>query len=65
MTHSHPTAPALLSVEACQRALSIGRTATYQLLQSGQLRSIKIGKRRLVPAEALAEFVQSLQSIAA
>jgi excisionase family DNA binding protein len=48
---SVPAAPdRLLSVaEACQ-ATSLGRTAIYELIAAGKLRSITIGRRRLIPA---------------
>lgn len=45
--------------EACER-LQLGRTTVYGLLRSGQLPSVYVGRRRLVPAEALDAFVQSL-----
>ncbi len=39
----------------------IGRSNVYRLLSSGQLRSVKIGKRRLVPDSAIAAYLESLQ----
>ena len=38
--------------------LSLGRSKTYELISSGQLRSIRIGRSIRVPASALREFVQ-------
>jgi excisionase family DNA binding protein len=49
----------LRPVEAAQR-LGIGRTKVYELMASGQLRSVKIGAARRVSATALAEFVAEL-----
>jgi excisionase family DNA binding protein len=49
----------LRPVEAAQR-LGIGRTKVYELMASGQLRSVKIGAARRVSATALAEFVADL-----
>lgn len=47
----------LLSVlEAAQR-LGIGRTLMYELLSSGQIESVHVGRLRRVPVEALAAFV--------
>ena len=34
----------------------IGRTLTYDEIRSGRLRSMKVGKRRLITAEAAAEW---------
>ena len=39
------------------RLLSIGRSALYGELAAGRLRSVKVGRRRLVPSGAIAEYV--------
>jgi len=49
----------LRPVEAAER-LGIGRTKLYELLRSGELRSVKIGGARRVSATALADFVAAL-----
>ncbi len=41
--------------------LGLGRTKVYELLLSGELRSVRIGTARRVPAAALVDFVASLQ----
>lgn len=46
----------LLSIGEAANALGIGRTAAYRELQAGRLRSVKIGRRRLVPSSAIAEY---------
>ena len=51
----------LLRPEQAAEALSIGRTAVFALIRSGQLRSIKVGGLRRVPASALADFVRQLE----
>ena len=43
----------LLSVEEAADRLSLGRTKTYELIASGQLRSVNIGRARRVPIDAL------------
>ncbi|MCX7618333.1 helix-turn-helix domain-containing protein [Tepidiforma sp.] len=45
------------SIPEAAQALGIGRTLAIKLVQSGQLRSIKVGRRRLVPAAALEELL--------
>jgi len=45
------------SIPEAAQALGIGRTLAIKLVQQGQLRSIKLGRRRLVPAEALEELL--------
>ena len=47
----------LLSVDEVAEALNLGRSAVYLELAAGRIRSIKVGRRRLIPAAALAEFV--------
>lgn len=57
--------PAVLyDVDEAAEALRLSRSALYELIRSGQLRSVKSGRRRLVPVEALAEYVARLGSAA-
>ena len=39
-------------------ALALGRTKTYELIAQGKLRSIRVGKRVIVPADAIREFLE-------
>jgi excisionase family DNA binding protein len=57
-----PGAPdRLLSVEEAAHALGIGRSMVYALVADGRLRSLKVGRRRLVPSSALAELVEATE----
>lgn len=60
MTNDSPTPRVLLTVEEAADRLSLGRTTTYALVRSGELRSVQIGRLRRVPADALAEYVSRL-----
>jgi excisionase family DNA binding protein len=51
----------LRPAEAAAR-LGIGRTKLYELMASGELRSVKLGGARRVSATALAEFVATLDA---
>ncbi|MEU2734702.1 helix-turn-helix domain-containing protein [Streptomyces sp. NPDC007095] len=42
--------------------LGVGLTTAKALIKSGVLRSVKIGRARRVPAEALHEYVQQLDA---
>jgi excisionase family DNA binding protein len=42
--------------EACQ-IIGIGRTRLYEIINDGALRTIRIGKRRLVPVAEIRDFV--------
>lgn len=52
---------ALLTVTEAARRLGIGRTTTFALMRTGELRSVTVGRRRLVPAGAIDEFVAGLE----
>jgi excisionase family DNA binding protein len=45
----------LLSIEQAAQALGIGRTALYSEIGAGRIRSVKVGRRRLVPSSAITE----------
>ena len=45
----------LLDIPAAAQALGVGRTTLYGELDSGRLRSVRVGRRRLVPSSAIAE----------
>ncbi len=60
------TPPALLfTAEEAAGALHVGRSKVYELMRSGELRSVKIGGSRRISAAALTEYVATLESRAA
>lgn len=58
-------APRVLRIEEAARALGISRSLVYDLIRSGQLRSFKVGSRRLIPAAAIDEAIATLSEEAA
>jgi len=52
--------PLMYRVDEAAAALRLSRSSVYELIRSGQLRSVKQGRRRLVPVTALADYVASL-----
>jgi excisionase family DNA binding protein len=50
----------LLDIEAAAAALSCGRTLVYGEIARGALRSVKVGRRRLVPASAIAAYTEAV-----
>jgi excisionase family DNA binding protein len=53
------------SVEEAAKVLHIGRTQAYRALKAGQIRSIRIGKRVLVPTSAIRQLLDGETSSAA
>ncbi len=58
----NPSVPkALLSVTDFMASTGLGRTKTYELIGSGELETVTCGRRRMIPAEALQDFVARLR----
>ena len=52
--------PRLLAIKQAVFELGISRTALYELIGNGRLNTVKIGRRRLVPIEAIEELIAGL-----
>jgi excisionase family DNA binding protein len=55
----------VLTVDEAAERLRVSRWTLYNLIRSNQLRTVKIGRRRLVPVNALAEYLDKLMEEAA
>jgi excisionase family DNA binding protein len=55
----------LYRVNEAAEACALGRTKTYELIRRGVLRSVRIDGAVRVPASAIEEFVQQLETDAA
>jgi excisionase family DNA binding protein len=53
----------LLSVADVAEQLSTSRTRVFALIGSGDLESVKLGRRRLVPQQALSDLVCRLRGL--
>lgn len=51
--------PLTLRVEDLMPILNIGRNTAYELVRSGQIQSIRIGKQIRIPKENLHRFFQT------
>lgn len=49
--------PDVLSVADIQKALGIGRTKAYELINTGQIKCIKIGNAIRVPKQMLLDYI--------
>ncbi len=47
-----------VNVPEAAEILGIGRTMTLKLMDDGELRSLKVGRRVLIPVEAILDFVR-------
>ena len=59
---NQPTPPIAVSPDEAARLAGIGRTSLYAALAKGDLKSIKIGTRRLIKIEAIHDWLESHQS---
>ena len=51
--------PMVLTVPELAVALCIGRNAAYKLVESGKIRSIRIGKTIRIPHNALEDYLEN------
>lgn len=56
------TTSLLYKPEAAAAALGIGKTKVFELISSGQLETVRIGRSRRIPADALEAYVARLRS---
>lgn len=54
----------VITVDEAAKKLRISRWTLYTLIRSNRLKTIKIGRRRLVPVDALTECVDNLKAVA-
>ena len=50
--------PLTLRVEDLMPILGIGRNTAYELVRSGQIRSVKIGRQIRIPKDAVVEYLK-------
>jgi excisionase family DNA binding protein len=55
----------LFTIDEAAAQLRVSRWTVYNLIRSGQLRTIKIGRRRLVPIDASSECLEHLKELVA
>jgi excisionase family DNA binding protein len=55
----------VFTIDEAAEQLRVSRWSLYNLIRTNQLRTIKIGRRRLIPASAIAECLDQLMEVAA
>jgi excisionase family DNA binding protein len=51
--------PLTTSISEAAKALSLGRTSIYELINAGRLETIKIGRRRLVKVGSIQALLET------
>jgi len=51
----------LLALDEVERRLAVSRRAVMYLISGGRLKSVKLGKRRLVDERDLTQFIDQLR----
>ena len=52
--------PLLVSIPQAMRMTGLGRSKIYQKMDSGEIESVKVDSRRLIPVDAVVRFVERL-----
>lgn len=61
-TDSSRPEPLLRSIDDTTRILGVSRTTVYQLVKDGKLHQVKVGRRALITARSIADYVDGLSS---
>lgn len=64
-TNPSHSEPLVYTIPEAATALRISRTKLYELLDSGEIESIHIGRSRKIPAEGLRIYIDRLRARAA
>ncbi|KUL69620.1 MULTISPECIES: helix-turn-helix domain-containing protein [unclassified Streptomyces] len=62
ITLTSPAERVLYRPEEAATALGIGRSLVYEEIRLGRLQTVRIGRRRLIPPEYIAQYVELLKS---
>ena len=55
-----PVMPLLVTVNQAAELLGIGRSTVYELIEAGELKSVKRGASRRIPLKAIYDYVDRL-----
>lgn len=54
----------LLTIADTGPKIGVGRTKVYELIEAGEIETVRIGRRRLVVAESIDAYVERLRTAA-
>lgn len=49
----------IVSVDDIMKMLHIGRSAVYSLLQNGVIRTVRVGRKYIIPKQSVTDFINS------
>ncbi|HLR96885.1 MAG TPA: helix-turn-helix domain-containing protein [Jiangellaceae bacterium] len=61
-SHDQEVTAVLLRVEEAAQRLGIARTLMYQLVRTGEVESVCVGRLRRIPVECLQDYVDDLRT---
>lgn len=53
----------VVTVYEVMEMLGLGRTAVYQIMQKGKIRTIKVGRKYVIPKQSVINFLTTGESI--
>lgn len=56
--------PLTVTIDGAKKAIGIGTTKLYELINDGHIKTVKLGRRTLVKTASIREFVESLDAAA-
>ncbi|MBX7159946.1 MAG: helix-turn-helix domain-containing protein [Acidimicrobiia bacterium] len=62
MASDSTATPRFIDLKTAATILGICRSNVHKLIQTGELESVKLGARRLIPVDALDVFIDQLRS---
>ena len=52
--------PDIITVDQLMEILHIGKNAAYRLLQNGDIKTIRIGRRYIIPKKSIIAYILSI-----
>ena len=53
------TYPDVITIDDVQKMLKIGRNVAYGLLRDGRIKTIKVGKKYIIPKKSVIDFLNT------
>ena len=49
----------VVDIDDLQKMLKIGRSSAYEIVKTGRIKTVKIGKRYIIPKQSVIEFLNT------